>query len=111
VKQDTLTVLDYYSLNETCLRQLAKIATFYGIHLSETDLLQAYRSLSIHSLKDLAINGNDLMQALNRKGGAWLKETLQYCERQVLKNKVPNERMSLLDAALEFVNSSDKASD
>ena len=110
VKQDTLTVLDYYSLNETCLKQLAKIATFYGIHLSETDLLQTYRSLPIHSLKDLAINGNDLMQALNRKGGAWLKETLQYCERQVLQNEVPNERKPLLDAALEFVKSSDKAS-
>ena len=50
------------------------------------------------------------MQALNRKGGAWLKETLQYCERQVLQNEVPNEREPLLDEALEFVKSSDKAS-
>lgn len=104
IKQRPLNVLDYYQLNETCLTQLFYIASFYDLALSKESLLNQYRSLVIHSLKDLAINGNDLMQALNRRGGLWLKETLAHCERAVLLKEVANEREALLNYAQEFVN-------
>ncbi|HJD15859.1 MAG TPA: CCA tRNA nucleotidyltransferase [Candidatus Enterococcus stercoripullorum] len=111
IKQRPLDVLDYYQLNETCLTQLFYIAPFYDLALSKESLLNQYRLLVIHSLKDLAINGNDLMQALNRRGGLWLKETLAQCERAVLLKEVANEREALLNYAQEFVNFRNKAAD
>lgn len=111
IKQQPLDVLDYYQLNETCLTQLFYIAPFYDLDLSKESLLNQYRLLVIHSLKDLAINGNDLMQALNRRGGLWLKETLAQCERAVLLKEVANEREALLNYAQEFVNLRNKAVD
>lgn len=111
IKQRPLDVLDYYQLNETCLTQLFYIAPFYDLDLSKESLLNQYRLLVIHSLKDLAINGNDLMQALNRRGGLWLKETLAHCERAVLLKEVANEREALLNYAQEFVNLRNKAAD
>ncbi|CAI3273080.1 CCA tRNA nucleotidyltransferase [Enterococcus cecorum] len=111
IKQRPLDVLDYYQLNETCLTQLFYIAPFYDLALSKESLLNQYRLLVIHSLKDLAINGNDLMQALNRRGGLWLKETLAHCERAVLLKEVANEREALLNYAQEFVNLSNKTAD
>lgn len=111
IKQRPLDVLDYYQLNETCLTQLFYIAPFYDLDLSKESLLNQYRLLVIHSLKDLAINGNDLMQALNRRGGLWLKETLAQCERAVLLKEVANEREALLNYAQEFVNLRNKAVD
>ncbi len=111
IKQRPLDVLDYYQLNETCLTQLFYIAPFYDLALSKESLLNQYRLLVIHSLKDLAINGNDLMRALNRRGGLWLKETLTYCERAVLLKEVANEREALLNYAQEFVNLRNKTAD
>lgn len=111
IKQRPLDVLDYYQLNETCLTQLFYIAPFYDLDLSKESLLNQYRLLVIHSLKDLAINGNDLMQALNRRGGLWLKETLAHCERAVLLKEVANEREAMLNYAQEFVNLRNKAAD
>lgn len=111
IKQRPLDVLDYYQLNETCLTQLFYIAPFYDLDLSKESLLNQYRLLVIHSLKDLAINGNDLMQALNRRGGLWLKETLAQCERAVLLKEVANEREALLNYAQEFVNLRNKTAD
>lgn len=111
IKQRPLDVLDYYQLNETCLTQLFYIAPFYDLALSKESLLNQYRLLVIHSLKDLAINGNDLMQALNRRGGLWLKETLAQCERAVLLKEVANEREALLNYAQEFVNLRNKTAD
>ena len=111
IKQRPLDVLDYYQLNETCLTQLFYIAPFYDLTLSQESLLERYRSLVIHSLKDLAINGNDLMQAMNRRGGLWLKETLAHCERAVLLKEVANEREALLNYAQEFVNLRNKTAD
>ena len=51
------------------------------------------------------------MQALNRRGGLWLKETLAQCERAVLLKEVANEREALLNYAQEFVNFRNKAAD
>ncbi|XBG82461.1 CCA tRNA nucleotidyltransferase [Enterococcus cecorum] len=111
IKQRPLDVLDYYQLNETCLTRLFYIAPFYDLALSKESLLNQYRLLVIHSLKDLAINGNDLMRALNRRGGLWLKETLTNCERAVLLKEVANEREALLNYAQEFVNLRNKTAD
>lgn len=111
IKQRPLDVLDFYQLNETCLTQLFYIAPFYDLALSKESLLNQYRLLVIHSLKDLAINGNDLMRALNRRGGLWLKETLAHCERAVLLKEVANEREALLNYAQEFVNLRNKTAD
>lgn len=111
INQRPLDVLDYYQLNETCLTQLFYIAPFYDLDLSKESLLNQYRLLVIHSLKDLAINGNDLMRALNRRGGLWLKETLAHCERAVLLKEVANEREALLNYAQEFVNLRNKTAD
>lgn len=61
-------------------------------------LLQLIKDNVVISIKDLAINGHDLM-ALNIQGKA-IQETLNGCLEAVMLNKVDNDR----DALLEWVN-------
>ncbi|MGX7029932.1 CCA tRNA nucleotidyltransferase [Vagococcus zengguangii] len=58
--------------------------------------LSAYRALPIHSLKDLAVSGSDLIKHLEQQPGPWLGETLKELESAVLINNVSNEKASLL---------------
>lgn len=61
------------------------------------DILLEKKRLMIKSKKELAVNGNDLMKALNRRGGPWLKELLSEIERNVLFSKLDNNYESIIE--------------
>lgn len=61
------------------------------------DILLEKKQLMIRSKKDLAVNGNDLMKTLNRRGGPWLKELISEIERNVLFNKLDNNYESIIE--------------
>ncbi|EFR99637.1 CCA-adding enzyme, partial [Listeria seeligeri FSL N1-067] len=63
----------------------------YGENQQET-LNRAYQALPIHSKKDLAITGADLLKWSNEQAGPWLKETLEKIERAVILEEIDNEK-------------------
>ncbi|EFR93434.1 CCA-adding enzyme, partial [Listeria innocua FSL J1-023] len=58
----------------------------------EDELKKAYELLPIHSKKDLAITGADLLKWTGENAGPWVKETLDKVECQVLLGKINNEK-------------------
>ncbi|GGF89036.1 CCA tRNA nucleotidyltransferase [Paenibacillus abyssi] len=56
------------------------------------------------SLKELAVNGNDLMRALRRSPGVWLHTCLQQLLRDAASAVVPNNKQSLLQHAETLVS-------
>lgn len=64
--------------------------------LDEESLIRSiHKELPIHSLKDLAVNGKDVMAICGRKGGPWLSELLQKIEMKVVQKELPNEREAI----------------
>jgi tRNA nucleotidyltransferase/poly(A) polymerase len=60
---------------------------------------------SVFSLKDLAINGNDIMTTLNISPGKDVGLVLKYCFTLVTNDPSVNTKEYLLNKALEFYNS------
>ncbi|EAV9911622.1 CCA tRNA nucleotidyltransferase [Listeria monocytogenes] len=56
---------------------------------------QAYEALPIHSKKDLAITGADLLKWSGESAGPWVKETLDKVECGVLSNEINNEKIQI----------------
>jgi tRNA nucleotidyltransferase (CCA-adding enzyme) len=48
--------------------------------------------LSITNRRELAVNGTDLMQWINRKPGPWIEQLLEEIEKLVITKELPNER-------------------
>lgn len=55
-----------------------------------------WHSLPIHSLKDLALNGSDLIQAFQPQAGAQIGRWLRALEAAVLEGEVANDKVALL---------------
>lgn len=98
-KQRLFNAIDLYQLNETIIPKLSELCAFYQLSEPTNLLLQRYQALPIHQLKDLAINGHDLMTYFNQRGGSWLKQVLTSCERAVLMNEINNDYQTLLNFA------------
>ncbi|WP_414054962.1 CCA tRNA nucleotidyltransferase [Macrococcus equi] len=60
-------------------------------------LKENYHLLPIHSRSELAINGHDLMIHLGKKQGAWLKQTLEDIENEVIEGRLTNNREKILE--------------
>ncbi|MBM7692621.1 tRNA nucleotidyltransferase (CCA-adding enzyme) [Peribacillus deserti] len=62
----------------------------------DTDQIESvYQSLPIHALKELAVDGNDLIQWSARKAGPWIKEVLLFALEGVLEQKAANEKEAI----------------
>jgi len=59
--------------------------------------------MSIRSLKDLAVTGNELVQALGKRGGPWLGELLGQLLLQAAAGQINNDKESLIDEAKRVV--------
>lgn len=68
-----------------------------------SSLIKTDQQMPIHSIRELAITGLDLQQALNRKSGDWIKRTLQRLLYQVAFCSLPNTPEDLLLAARKEV--------
>lgn len=102
-KTGSLALMDLYRFGEEALVLAEELLPYLG-SVSETDVMkQRYQKLPIHSLKELAINGHDLLELTGSKPGKWLKDTLSHCEEAVVTGRLANQREALLDAAQDFL--------
>jgi tRNA nucleotidyltransferase (CCA-adding enzyme) len=58
-------------------------------------LLKRYQRLPIKSNKDLAVDGNDLMEFFQKKPGKWIAETLEKIEKAVIDGSLENGREAI----------------
>ncbi|MGG3509913.1 CCA tRNA nucleotidyltransferase [Paenibacillus lautus] len=61
------------------------------------------RELRIRSLKDLAITGNELLEALDKRGGPWLGELLGQLLQKSAAGLINNDKESLIEEAKRVV--------
>jgi tRNA nucleotidyltransferase (CCA-adding enzyme) len=55
-----------------------------------------WQEMPVKRLKELQINGRDLLKVLQKPAGPWLKEKLNELLQQVALGRLPNEREDLL---------------
>ncbi|WP_410055659.1 CCA tRNA nucleotidyltransferase [Paenibacillus sp.] len=56
-----------------------------------------YREVQVHTLKELAVSGGEVLQAAGRKGGPWLSELMRELLLAAASGELPNDRRSLLE--------------
>lgn len=94
-------LLYQFGLEATCLAE--GLLLYDKLPNDPAKISQRYQQLPIHSLKELAINGRDLLQTVDRSSGPWLKEVLAAAEAAVITRKVPNEKEALLAFAQAYL--------
>ncbi|MBC1482412.1 CCA tRNA nucleotidyltransferase [Listeria sp. FSL L7-1509] len=63
---------------------------------SQLELLhKAYQALPIHSKKELAITGADILNWSGKQAGPWMKETLDKIEQAVILKEINNEKNAI----------------
>lgn len=75
----------------------------YGASLPLTELQRVMDELPVHSLKQLAVNGSDVMQQLSLKPGPRIRALLQELLLLTALGEVPNEHGELLLAARRLI--------
>ncbi|MBM7703334.1 CCA tRNA nucleotidyltransferase [Metabacillus iocasae] len=79
-----------------------RICYVVGEHeVDESWIKQVNQELPIHSLQDIVVNGADIMNWLNKKGGPWLSELLRTMEQSIVSGELKNDK----DAIREWVQS------
>lgn len=73
-----------------------QLNTFFKT-ISHQKIDEIISSIPIQSRAELDINGNDLMHALNKGPGHWLKTTLNLIERKVVLNRLDNKKAQILE--------------
>ena len=101
-KEQLFTPMDLYRLQEHALT-VEEILPYYNQAGQVGVTKEAVAALPIHKLSDLAVNGNDLLQASGRKPGPWLKEVLSYLEQAVVEKRSENDQTTLLRLAAEYI--------
>ncbi|MEC1622012.1 CCA tRNA nucleotidyltransferase [Bacillus mojavensis] len=92
----SLDAMSMYKAGEKALLSAVKISMLRqtkqlnGERLKE--VRDAYQSLPIKSLKDLAITGRDLLALRNQPAGKWVSEELQRIEQAVVTGKLSNQK-------------------
>ncbi|MGX4766352.1 CCA tRNA nucleotidyltransferase [Bacillus mojavensis] len=92
----SLDAMSMYKAGEKALLSAVKISMLRqtkqlnGERLKE--VREAYQSLPIKSLKDLAITGRDLLALRNQPAGKWVSEELQRIEQAVVTGKLSNQK-------------------
>ncbi|MFC7682054.1 CCA tRNA nucleotidyltransferase [Paenibacillus sp. GCM10028914] len=59
--------------------------------------------IQVRSLKDLNLTGNELLQALNRRGGPWMGKVLQELLVKSAAGFIPNDRDALIEEAKRVI--------
>ncbi len=91
-----LSTYELYQLGLESIAYIERLVCFFDQEADPTAQVR-YHALPIHSLKELAVNGRDLMTHFHKDSGPWLKESLQKLERAVVEGQVSNEQQKLFD--------------
>lgn len=85
-----------YQFDTILIKEVLKyddLLRFNNISIMKCDINQVdsiYDRLAIHSLKDLCINGKDLVHYHNQKAGPWIGKMLKHIEKLVATNQINN---------------------
>lgn len=96
-EKDDWSVDDLYYTGEEIISYVEEARNFLYQDNYQNISLTRYHNLPIKSIKDMAINGKDVIHFLDEKPGPWLGEILSRLESLVLHGKIPNEKDLLLD--------------
>lgn len=83
----------------------------YGLYVSSVveemrghstkNITELYNGLPIHDRKDIMVTGDDIMKALNRKEGSYLKKIFDDIEQEILYNRLENRKENILLYCIE----------
>ncbi|AMY04763.1 CCA tRNA nucleotidyltransferase [Staphylococcus condimenti] len=55
------------------------------------------QNLIIHQRSDMMVNGKDILESLNLKGGPWLKNVLREIECAIINQEIPNQKSEIIN--------------
>src|SRR5699024_10187726 len=87
-----------YRLNEKLFQAFIRLgqSLMENFPVTLADIQQKSEQLPIHSLKDLALNGNDLIELFpEQQKGAWIKHYLAVLEQKVVFEELVNDKYEL----------------
>ncbi|EOW8178369.1 CCA tRNA nucleotidyltransferase [Listeria monocytogenes] len=90
--KETWLAEELYHAGKAVFSLVNELNIIRGKENNQHKLSQAYEALPIHSKKDLAITGADLLKWSGESAGPWVKETLDKLECGVLSNEINNEK-------------------
>lgn len=111
-KKDLIMMVYDYDIND--ILTVIELSTLLSKNQFETpnplminpqSIMESYHQLPIHERQQLAVNGSDLMQHLNQRGGPWVKDVLRQIECAVITKQVINthdEIMKWVDKHVEI---------
>lgn len=92
--QDQVLLVEEFIDAEQAAKQQLFQDRFKATNVQEID--QLFEALPIQSLRDLAINGQDIIQEINPENKRLIGQMLKRLEQAVLAQEVANERVALL---------------
>ncbi|ECB9670402.1 CCA tRNA nucleotidyltransferase [Listeria monocytogenes] len=93
--KETWLTDELYHAGKAVFSLVNELNVIRGQGNNQHKLSQAYEALPIHSKKDLAITGADLLKWSGESAGPWVKETLDKVECGVLSNEINNEKIQI----------------
>ncbi|TQR15366.1 CCA tRNA nucleotidyltransferase [Psychrobacillus soli] len=82
-------------------KQLKKIDTSY----TPKQIQQAKATIPISSVKEIVVNGNDLMEWADKKRGPWIREVIETITIEIVNGKLTNDRICIKEWFFrEYVN-------
>jgi tRNA nucleotidyltransferase (CCA-adding enzyme) len=63
-----------------------------------------FADIPVFTARELAIDGSTLTKAAGRRGGPWIRRTMDRLLLETAAGRLPNERRALLERALEMLN-------
>ncbi|MFB9757693.1 CCA tRNA nucleotidyltransferase [Ectobacillus funiculus] len=94
-KSEWNDMLLYQSGEEISIMTERVVSALQGERPSIEHVHSLYKKLPIHSRKDLAVTGTDLLQWTGKQGGPWLAAALGQLEREVVCGRLANSKESV----------------
>lgn len=93
-KQTWTKIHVYYTGFEICLSAEKIYNVLHQIPVEEglKKLKRIYTHLPIYSRDQVVITGYDLMNWSNKKGGPWIKDTLERVEKAIINKEIENDK-------------------
>ena len=97
---EQFSIDDYYQYHLSVLKAAEKF--FGSIHpdaitLTDKELEEQKKSLPIQSIKDLSVDGKDLIKWSGHRGGRWTGEWIEKIEHTVLHGLCENDPTKIRD--------------
>ncbi|EJA1065646.1 CCA tRNA nucleotidyltransferase [Listeria monocytogenes] len=93
--KETWLTEELYHAGKAVFSLVNELNVIRGQENNQHKVSQAYEALPIHSKKDLAITGADLLKWSGESAGPWVKKTLDKVECGVLSNEINNEKIQI----------------